>query len=213
MKRVLALLGDYYHNHSMLYSVLKLACKKISDIVLIDSDANDFINYLNENPAMVVLGKEYRLNPNEKDIKTWMTPQIEQHLISYVENGGNLFVWHSGLASYPKDSKFVEMLRGYFEYHPEKNKLVRYFSNGNYLISKRDVDFEVTDEHYFVFCDTKNTNVFLYSKSEDGESIAGWTHNYGLGKILCLTPSHREEGLMSREMNNLLMDIVGYLLK
>jgi type 1 glutamine amidotransferase len=201
VKKAFSLVGDFYHNHDLMFETLNEVLSSIN-IELIDVDIKNFLTSIKERPYILVIGRENRINPEEKDIKVWMGSDIEEEIVRYVENGGRLFVWHSGLSSYPKDGNFVKLIKGYFIYHPEKNKIVRYFSSdGSY-------DFKILDEHYFVYCDVKNTDVFLYSESEDGNSFAGWRHSYGKGEVICLTPAHREEGLKDINLRRLMREVL-----
>ncbi|MEN2983585.1 MAG: ThuA domain-containing protein [Dictyoglomaceae bacterium] len=206
MRKVLTLLGDYYHNHDDFLNTLKDILKPFSEIEIIDSKPEDFLNNLLKKPSLVIIARENRINPEDKEIKTWMSRDIEEEIVRYVEDGGILFSWHSGLASYSPDGPYVKLIKGYFKYHPEKQNKVRYYSQDLFL-SKR-IDFEIVDEHYFVECDEKNTEVFLRSESIDGKSIAGWTHNLGKGKVICLTPAHGE-GLKDENFRELLRLILG----
>ncbi|MCS7201795.1 MAG: ThuA domain-containing protein [Dictyoglomus sp.] len=201
MRKVLTLLGDYYHNHDDFLNTLKDILKPFSEIGIIDSKPEYFLNALLEKPSLVIIARENRINPEDKEIKTWMSSEIEEEIVKYVKNGGILFSWHSGLASYSPDGSYIKLIKGYFKYHPEKQNKVRYYSQ-NLFLGKR-IDFEIVDEHYFVECDEKNTKVFLRSESSDGRSIAGWTHNFGEGKVICLTPAHGE-GLKDKNFKDLL---------
>ncbi|KRE46591.1 hypothetical protein ASG81_11075 [Paenibacillus sp. Soil522] len=71
--------------------------------------------------------------------------------------------------------------------------------------------FEFVDEHYFVHCDEENTEVFLRSASTDGESIAGWRHRFAAGRVSCLTPAHREEGLLHSDFSGWLKREIEWL--
>ncbi|WP_235548826.1 ThuA domain-containing protein [Paenibacillus sp. Soil522] len=124
-----------------------------------------------------------------------------------MENGGGWLAWHSGLASYPVDSSYTRMLRGYFLSHPEQHKPVSYIAAGN----GQQGTFEFVDEHYFVHCDEENTEVFLRSASTDGESIAGWRHRFAAGRVSCLTPAHREEGLLHSDFSGWLKREIEWL--
>lgn len=201
LKKVLTLLGDYYHNHDKFWEVVKYVFQE-QEINLIDSSIDNFHHFLNENSDLVILGRENRINPQEKDTKIWMSENVEKDLVNYVESGGKLLVWHSGLASYDIDGLYINMIKGYFKYHPEQ-KLVTYYGE--------DIEFSFVDEHYFVYCDEKNTKVFLRSNSEDGESIAGWIHDFGKGKILCITPAH-DIGLKDEKFRNYFKGLINSLL-
>ncbi|MEZ0537570.1 ThuA domain-containing protein [Caldicellulosiruptoraceae bacterium PP1] len=212
--KIVTLLGDFYHNHDMMLESLKKALiQKYISAEIIDIKTNDWEKYLNKDTDILVIGTENRINPQDEIINYWMTEEIENKLVDYVKNGGKIFVWHSALASYNENGPYCSMLRGYFKYHPSENKNVYYYfdNSKNTIFTKNE--FEFIDEHYFVYCDTENTNVFLLSKSEDGDSIAGWYHNFGKGKVCCLTPAHRIEGLYNEQLINLISEIIEWLQK
>ncbi|WP_241158355.1 ThuA domain-containing protein [Cohnella candidum] len=64
------------------------------------------------------------------------------------------------------------------------------------------------DEHYFVEYDSARTETFLRSESVDGSSVAGWRHTFGAGRVCCLTPAHRREGLLQPDFQRLLGEAV-----
>lgn len=204
MKKILSILGDYYHNHDLFLETLGEVLKSFSDMEIVDSNSEEFLNHIKEKPFLVIIAKENRLNPEDKDIKTWMDGNIEEEIVRYVEEGGILFSWHSGLASYSPNGPYIKLLRGYFKYHPEKQREVRYYSQNFFL--GEEIDFKIVDEQYFVECDEKNTNIFLISESIDGKSIGGWTHNLGRGRVICLTPAHKE-GLEDKNFRNFLQKL------
>ncbi|MBM7691661.1 type 1 glutamine amidotransferase [Peribacillus deserti] len=204
MKRILAIVGDYYHKYEWAQESLLKALQPYQDVKLVFTETGQLLEKLGEKPDAVVLFKEDRVNPNEKEVSTWMTNEISQSIVDYVENGGNWVAWHAGLASFPVEGSYTQMLRGYFLSHPEKHQSVRYVSSGENLIVSETINFNIMDEHYFVHVDEANTNVFLRSESVDGESIAGWYHKYGNGRVVCLTPAHNQEGLMNSEFLSVL---------
>ncbi|TBL69715.1 ThuA domain-containing protein [Paenibacillus thalictri] len=201
MKTVYALVGDYYHAEDNIRHSLELALQPLTDrgglkLEYISTDA--LVSSLELKPAAVVLFKEDRVNPKEGETR-WLTEAVSDAITAYVEAGGGFVTWHSGLASYPPESSFIRMLRGYFEYHPAKHQTVSY--RGELPGSESQaVSFDLLDEHYFVNCDEANTEVFLRSESVDGVSIAGWRHSFGQGRICCLTPAHNKEGLLDSDM-------------
>ncbi|MOA10651.1 Trehalose utilization [compost metagenome] len=196
MKKIVALVGDYYHQEELAReSLLKAAAAKIASGQLqIDfaKDPAEFLAKLENGPDAAILFAEDRIDPVDHPDARWMTTDISDKIVQYVEGGGGWLAWHSGLASYPVDSGYVHMLRGYFLMHPDKHKPVRYTAEG----SKGADSFELLDEHYFVHCEEESTEVYLRSTSVDGQSIAGWRHSYGTGRVSCLTPAHRAEGLL-----------------
>lgn len=196
MKQIVALVGDFYHRADDAGEALQQALAAwagAEDVTLRFIDAGRLKEALDGAPDAVVLFKENRVTPTEDPNALWMTGELEEEISRYVERGGGWLAWHSGLASYDPDGKYIAMTRGRFLYHPQENRPVRYMPEGpGFGYSEA---FEVLDEHYFVECDPQRTEVFLRSESIDGSSIAGWRHAHGQGRVCCLTPAHRREGL------------------
>lgn len=196
MKKITVMLGDFYHEPEWSKQAAALALRRMG---LTQDDKVDYIApnqlsaALKERPDLFILFKEDRLDPEGNPSATWMSAEDARQITAYVNEGGAWLAWHSGMAGYAKDSEYVDMLKGRFLHHPAQNT-VRYIpeNQGDAGISE---PFEFWDEHYFVECREQETEVFLRSESPDGRSIAGWRHAYGQGKVCCLTPAHRLEGL------------------
>ncbi|WHX49449.1 ThuA domain-containing protein [Paenibacillus woosongensis] len=212
-KRIFALLGDYYHDHDLILDSLKAAIAPMGDHVeLQDIGVDNLASALLEKPDLFVLNKENRLNPTDEQIRCWMTPELETQISDYVQQGGSWLAWHAGLASYPEEGPYGLMLKGMFKFHPRVNKPVKYQRRGEPCFLGAPTRFEVIDEHYFVECDQTNTHVFLEAESLDGVSVAGWAHNFGAGRVCCVTPTHRAEGLAHPEMHRLIRESIQWLL-
>lgn len=199
-KQIVAVVGDFYHDRDLYEQALLAAAEPLIDSQQINIDfiaATDISTWLQRAPDAFVLAVEDRIAPEENPELKWMSEEVADQIASYVERGGAWLGWHSGLASYDEENSYVRMLRGHFISHPDENKTVRYEAKaGQPIFGETFAPFEYVDEHYFVQVDEDQTNVFLYSYSEDGASIAGWHHHYGQGKVCCVTPAHRSEGLL-----------------
>jgi hypothetical protein len=77
---------------------------------------------------------------------------------------------------------------------------------------QKEKAFSLSDEHYFVQCDDENTEVYLRSTGEAGDSIAGWKHSYGKGKVCCFTPAHTKEGMLDENISLLLAEQIKLIL-
>ncbi|MBS4220351.1 ThuA domain-containing protein [Bacillus sp. FJAT-49711] len=194
-KRIIAMVGDFYHKEEWAVASLNKALEELQGVTIEYTSAENIIEHLQSKPDAVVFFKENRLNPQDEKIQTWMDDEVASAISQYVQEGGGWIAWHSGLASYENIEIYTSMLKGYFEFHPDKHQIVTYKAVEGMSLTNYS-DFEFLDEHYFVVCDEENTNVFLTSESVDGSSIAGWTHEYGKGRVVCLTPAHLEEGLL-----------------
>lgn len=202
MKKVVALVGDFYHKEELAREALLQAfggsAAEVELHFVIDPHA--LMTAIADGPAAVILYAENRTDPQANPGATWMTADFSEQIVRYIEGGGGWLAWHSGLASYPADSGYVRMLRGYFLSHPEQHRPVRYSP-----VDDEAAGFEFLDEHYFVQCDEPNTEVFLRSFSADGQSVAGWHHSFGAGRVSCLTPAHRMEGLLDAGFSRTLL--------
>ncbi len=196
MMKLFFFLGDRYHDRKSFFDVLFEALKKEFGSFQVEEGQN-LEQILRERPDSIVIAK-WGLSESGT---FWLDEELVQLLTRWVENGGRLFVWHSGLARYPQS--YAELVGGRFIFHPERT-LVRYFTEDGF-------SFEVFDEHYFVEL-RGNVEVFLWSESIFGRSTAGWKKLLGSGKILTLTPAHDEEGLKNEKFRQLLERSLSWLL-
>ncbi len=216
-KKILTILGDFYHCHDMAYNamlkaveIIKNSC--VSEIELVDAPVEELGKALKLKFDLIVLYKENRINPTDEIVYNWMNSEIEQQIIQYVRNGGSWFSWHAGLASYDENELYINMLKGCFDYHPNESN-VKYTA----VCSNTDIEpistFELMDEHYIVRVEPAENSLFLRSESTEGSSAAGWAHQYGKGRVCCLTPTHRDEGMKNEILLDLLKQCIGWCLR
>jgi type 1 glutamine amidotransferase len=209
MKKIIAILGDYYHDEGLLKQSLNTAFNSSATreecISLEYIKVEQLAEKLQEQPDAVILSKANKLNPTEPSVEYWMDKNLEKQICQYVDQGGGWLVWHSGLSSYELLEDYYSMVRGKFDFHPPEHLDVTYqFNESSEMIPKHNTSYQVSDEHYFVTCEESQTNVFLHAISPKGKTIAGWKHPYGKGRVICLTPSHTKEGLLHPEFIQLL---------
>ncbi|HBT39285.1 MAG: Uncharacterized protein XD58_1050 [Thermotoga sp. 50_1627] len=188
--------NDLYHRKEIFLEALIEALKERFDSFHIEEEPS-MEKALKDNPDAIVIAK-WGLGESGT---FWLDEELVQLLTRWLEDGGKLFVWHSGLARYSQSH--TELVGGRFIFHPERT-MVRYFSKDGF-------SFEILDEHYFVEL-RKNVEVFLWSESGFGRSTAGWRKRVGGGKILALTPAHDEEGLKNEGFKRLLKESLAWLL-
>jgi type 1 glutamine amidotransferase len=203
--RIVALLGDYWHEENMIKHALKEAIGSVPQLSVDYIQYSDLKNALKTKPDAVILFKENRLNPLAETPTNWMDERAASAITDYVKNGGGWLAWHTGMAEYPTHSEYIDMLKGYFRHHPDMKSVTYQMKDG--------LSFTITDEHYFVSCKEEETEVFLTSESADGKSIAGWSHPYGSGRVCCLTPAHTAEGLKSEQLQKILRDRILWCLE
>lgn len=217
--RIVAVLGDYYHDPILFKHTMDNILKTLQEINQTNKITIDYVNrehltdYLTTETDLVILASENRLNPDADDVKTWMTEQISEKIADYVLDGGAWLAWHSGLASYDNYPIYLNLLKGSFDYHPEEHKEVTYTVIDQEITPLKDRSFSFEDEHYFVTCYTDETNVFMKSTSDVGNSLAGWYHNFGKGKVLCFVPAHNKVGLTHASTTQLLIQSIEWLIQ
>lgn len=213
MKRIVALIGDYYHPEEWIETSLHQALTLLNEnekFECVKIQTNQLKKELEKQPDAVILFKEDRVNPTHEKVESWMTEDIAEAITQYVKQGGGWLGWHSGLASYSIEGAYTQMLKGYFEYHPVPHPNVKYtYIQGDHAFGP--TSFEIKDEHYFVKVNEDETNIFLESDSEEGSSIAGWFHPYGEGRVCCLTPAHNKEGLLNEDFTQLLAKTIEWV--
>lgn len=205
-KHILAYVGDYYHEAKLARAALERSLKEQQTAgvtqLLFAADTDEFMALLSRKPAAAVLFAENRIDPIGDPASLWMDEKQAADIVRYVEEGGGWLAWHSGLASYTEGGAYVGLLRGHFLSHPAEHQVVRYEPVGQSRFAA--APFELLDEHYFTASKEAETEVFLRSSSIDGSSIAGWRHTAGGGRVCCLTPAHRKEGLLNEAFLNVL---------
>ncbi|WP_168121014.1 ThuA domain-containing protein [Paenibacillus sp. HB172176] len=210
MKKILAYLGDYYHPREPIEAVLREAVQPETENgeleLIVAESIDEFMRRLSDKPHAAVLYAINKIAPQSEPGLMWMNESHAEKIARYAEEGGGFLAWHAGMASYPESSPYVRLLRGYFVMHPPL-KSVRYEGVGKWSTM---MPFELLDEHYMINCDERDTEVFLRSYSEDGESIAGWRHEIGSGRVCCLTPAHKEEAMREQTVMQLLRECVSW---
>ncbi|MBU9722757.1 MULTISPECIES: ThuA domain-containing protein [Bacillaceae] len=213
MVKIVALLGDFYHDEDAYKVGLEAAIDRLpnkEDVELRYITTDEVGAALAEKPDLFVNGKMDPQKPEEEDVQAWLTDDLDKTIVAYVENGGSVLSWHSGMAGYDPECRYIKMCRGYFDYHPPGLQDVTYMLKEDEKTGPNT--FPLKDEQYFVHCDVNATEVYLWSTGVDGDSLAGWKHSFGRGKVCCFTPAHTEEAMLDKNVSELLAEKIQWLL-
>lgn len=152
--------------------------------------------------AVLLLSKS---NTRSRDDQNeWLSPQVEQSLQQYVEQGGGLLIVHSGIVGYKDSEVMLSLTGGFFERHPEQCPVTVRMKSGHPLAVGL-TDFMVIDEHYFVrTVHDKENDYIMDTCSSYGSQPGGWTRLRGQGRICVLTPGHNQEVWQQEQMQVLL---------
>ena len=138
---------------------------------------------------------------SDVDFTHWLTPEIEQGFVDFVEGGRSLLVIHSGTVGYKNQPVFLNLVGGVFARHPEQCDVTVETIDvagewGPVSYEATDPEagpFTLRDEHYFVDLAGSGHEFFLKSTSTNGTQPAGWTRRQGAGRVCVLTPGHNVE--------------------
>ncbi len=131
-------------------------------------------------------------NVTATNVDHWMTDEVEQAFVDYVEAGGGLLVVHSGTAEYRDTQTLRPLMGGVFTHHPQQCP-VTVEPLADHPLTVGSESFTLVDEHYFMEMADVEVDHFLTTTSEHGEQPAGWTRQVGNGRVCVLTPGHNVE--------------------
>ena len=113
---------------------------------------------------------------------------------------------------FPRCSPFWDILRAFFIAHPEQCPVSFEPVPGEITDGIPTFTFSNVDEHYQIKI-VGDTNVLGYSISQHGRQPALWTHQYGKGRVIGITPGHSYENLGQPEYLKLLIRCAEYCAK
>jgi len=205
-KNIVSILGDGGHDHNILLDGLNaIISGKMKGYGLIDIQTTELHAALDNNPEMIIISKMNTFTAPDGTQGNWLVGELEDKVISYVEAGGSLVLWHSGLYGHPVDGKFTQMIGGRFRHRPAGFLNVKYTTVPNTPVTS-DVaqEIDLLDEHFLMECNMEKANVFLNSLSSEDETPAGWYREYKKGKICCLAAPHASKDFESSELGKIL---------
>jgi Trehalose utilization protein len=206
MMKLLVISGDYYHPSEVIVSGLNLL-KNVDSALdfTFTKEWDDFSKY-----DVVVLCKSDRVS--ESDEKTYMEGSFTKELLAYTKSGGGLLALHAGTVA-PMTVEALKPLVGCsFDHHPEQC-VVHYAPVGDSSLVRHVKAFDEKDEHYFVNMAISDADVFLSASSEAGIQPAGFSHQFGLGRVVVLVPGHNAAVFQNPNQQALLLNAIHYCAK
>ncbi|GLV12656.1 hypothetical protein Heshes_03400 [Alicyclobacillus hesperidum] len=213
-KLIYAVFGDYYHPSAPISEAFAAMFEPLAKqgYTYTEIRESELADRLAEQPAAVVIYKEDRVDPTLNPPTRWQDERVADIIVQYVEAGGGWLAWHAGMSCYPVPGPYTSMLRGHFVSHPKVNAPVTY-TPASHPITDGIAPFTIVDEHYFVELHSGPTDILVSSTSIDGASTAGWAHSYGSGRVCCITPAHKPEGLAHPGVRQLLTNAMLWVTK
>jgi hypothetical protein len=151
----------------------------------------------------------------------WMKPEQGKAVRRFVENGGAALFLHNVTHVGLTDPDFRHVLGAAYAGHPPIRTFRVKVKNPNHPITKGVHDFTVTDEQHYMEYDKDRKDIFLESVNEEGLTFeklgatapAGWSYDYGKGRICYLSPGHLLNVLWNPEYVKLQHNAVKWLLR
>ncbi|MFP4114050.1 MAG: ThuA domain-containing protein [Spirochaetota bacterium] len=211
MRRILALLGDYWHCSDQLLLA-------VQSVGLPDDASLEVIRYPDIVDPLEIAGYDLvifammgQLRPRESD-EQWYDSHAQAALADRVAGGAGLLVVHAGTASHPQDGPLRALVGGHFLHHPPEHPVVTISPVADHPITRGVSPFGHPDEHYFMQVDSDVTPL-LEASSTLGTQPAGWCKQYGDGRVAVIVPGHTREMLEEPMLRAALANAVNWCLK
>lgn len=180
---------DYWHPGSVVEAGLAPLKETGLEFSIMKDATNFAIEKMQEYPV-IIFSKSNHVSATNRE--KWMTSEIQQAFVEYIETGGSLLVIHSGIAGYGEEKVFTNLIGSTFLQHPEQCP-VTIQPLKKHPITAEVENFIEKDEHYFVDIISEDVDVFMITTSKHGAQVGGYTRHQGKGKIAVLTPGHNQE--------------------
>jgi type 1 glutamine amidotransferase len=159
--------------------------------------------------------------PTSAKSQFWMKAAQGKAVREFVNNGGAALFLHNTTHVGLTDPDFRHVLGAAYSGHPPIRTFRVKVKNSDHPITRGVHDFTVTDEQHYMEYDKDRKNIFLESVNEDGLTFekfgstapAGWSYDYGKGRVCYLSPGHLLTVLWNPEYIKLQHNAVKWLLR
>lgn len=242
-RRVLALIGDRYHNPDY----IRVALTKVFDGLGVSVDytmhydrlSRDLLKnyqlflclrdgmiwpdgYLGPDAYTAYeQGLEDRENFPEAKSRNWLTEGQADALKEFVSRGNGFYSLHNNSHVSLSSKTYRDVMGGAYIGHPPLRPFKVRVVNANHPITQGIKEFMVNDEQHYVSYDKDPKNILLQAENVDGltfqnlgaKSIAGWAYDYGSGRVVFTSVGHTIHALWAPEYLKLQRRAVRWLLK
>lgn len=206
MKKVMILVGDYWHFKKSIEPLMKLLFDSEDEYVLTEKPEDFF----NDEYSVLVSFKD----PVENDqvpTPVWCDDKWTDLLLERIENGMGFIAVHAAVTDLPEDHRIVtELYQSMFITHPEQCELT-FVPAKKHLIFEgvSEFTFPQKDEHYQMnMLPSSKSYILAYTTSAKGKQPALWVHKYGKGKVCMLTPGHDTTNLTCPQYVRLMRNMI-----
>jgi Trehalose utilisation len=241
--RVLALIGDRYHNSDYIRVSLDKLFAELDLPVDYTTNYDHLSRELLQNYQLFVcfrdgmiwpggyLGPDaygdyaqYLENPADYPKPTpemWITDEQGEAVKDFVASGRGFYSLHNNSHVSLSSKSYREVMGGAYVGHPPLRPFKVTVVNKRHPITQGVQDFMVNDEQHFVVYDKDPRNIFLRAENIDGltyedhgtQSISGWAHEYGKGRVVFTAVGHDIHAMWQPEYFKLQKNAVRWLLR
>jgi type 1 glutamine amidotransferase len=242
-QRVLALIGDRYHNADY----IRVALMKMFDGMGVNVDYTIEVDQLSrevlKNYQLFLCLRDGMIWPggylgpdaynayeqdfeNQQDFpepkpQSWLREEQAMALKEFVTAGNGFYSLHNNSHVSLSSKTYRDVMGGAYIDHPPLRPFKVHVVNSNHPITQGIKDFFVNDEQHYVHYDKDPQNILLEAENVDGltfqnlgtKSIAGWAYDYGQGRVAFTAPGHTIHALWAPEYLKLQRRAVRWLLK
>lgn len=151
--------------------------------------------------------------------------ELENNLLTYVQNGGGLMVLHGGITTQNKSRAFSRLIGASFDYHPPQQTIqVRLVDPHHPLVQVFPQEgFIHIDEPYFYSnaYENKDFRPLLYFNNEEitdqrtpaktGKTYVAWIRADGKGKVMYCSPSHNAQSFENPDLLQFFLNGLQYV--
>ncbi len=242
-RRVLALIGDRYHNADY----IRVALAKVFEGLNLSVDytidytqlsrrvLRDYRVFLCLRDGMIWPGgylgpdayTDYAQNlENRGDFpaprsQDWLTEEQATALRDFVSEGNGFYALHNSSHLSLSSKTYRELMGGAYIGHPPLRPFKVRVVNAGHPITRGIGDFMVNDEQHYVHYDKEPKNILMEAENIDGltfqslgtKSIAGWAYDYGRGRVVFTSPGHTIHALWVPQYVKMQQRAMSWLLK
>lgn len=241
--RVLALIGDRYHNPDYIRvgmdKVFQPLGLKVDYTIQYDSISRDLL----KNYQLLLILRDGMIWPdgylgpdaytayeggfeNKNEFppmkpQSWITEEQGGAIQEFVKAGNGFYALHNSSHISLSSKNYRDVMGGAYIGHPTLRPFKVYIKNHDHPITSGIEDFIVNDEQHFVAYDKDSKYILAESDNLDrlnyedhgSKSIAAWAYDYGKGRVVFTAVGHTIHALWVPQHVELQKRVVRWLLK
>ncbi len=153
--------------------------------------------------------------------QNWITQEQSEAVRDFVAAGNGLYCLHNSSHISLSSPTYREVMGGAYIGHPPLRPFKVRVVNQSHPITRGIEDFMVNDEQHYVTYDKDPGNILLQAENIDRltyesygtKSISGWAHEYGKGRVVFTAVGHTIHAMWAPQYLKLQTRAVQWLLK